>query len=216
MNDTKNQTKQRKQITYKNPLEAIKNIGDTAKSIGADAAKQLNRDVLRGISNAALDQIFGPSPKVSGEVRVGESVEVNHVETWEDKEHKRQAQMLHFERRLFEEERTYRESKSTELRLQLKVLIEEVQMLAQSTAEVGEEIKIAAMQAPIEPGIYHMVFFEQIVEFIQSFRKKLSDASVWLHATNKRAQKKNYWSMYKQHKGKFLLSSEHYIARSAG
>ena len=68
--------------------------------------------------------------------------------------------------------------------------MEEVVVLADTTQDLGAEVKVAAMQAPVEPGIYHVIFFEKLLEFVRSFRKKIEEASVWLYASNKRAQKK--------------------------
>jgi hypothetical protein len=108
------------------------------------------------------------------------------------------------------------ERRSNELRLQLKAIMQEVVILAGNTQDLGKEVQLAAMQAPIEPGVYHIIFFEKLLEFIKSFRKKIEEASVWLHISNKRAQKKNFWGRYKQHGAKYLLSGEHYASRSAG
>jgi len=65
-------------------------------------------------------------------------------------------------------------------------------------------------------GKYHLVFFEKILETIQSFRKKIESAGVWLASVNKRTQKKGFWNQYKQQKSSFLLNPESYNARSAG
>ncbi|MFV1917766.1 MAG: DUF5660 family protein, partial [Patescibacteria group bacterium] len=124
---------------------------------------------------------------------------------------------LILERSLRIQEKEQIDQKTGELRIQLKAVQEEVLVLVQSTQEIGDETKIAAMQAPIEPGVYHVIFFEKLLEFVKSFRKKIEEASVWLHATNKRAAKKNAWGAnYKKHGAKYLLSSEHYVSRSAG
>src|SRR4030043_501414 len=64
--------------------------------------------------------------------------------------------------------------------------------------------------------IQKQISFEKLLEFVKSFRKKIEESSVWLHATNKRAEKQNYWSKFKKHGGKFLLSADHYLTRSAG
>src|SRR3989344_1908364 len=89
--------------------------------------------------------------------------------------------------------------------------------LEQKTESLAEETKIAALQGPVEPGIYHIIFFEKLLDFLKSFSKKIEEASVWLHAVNKRAAKKNVWGAhYKSHGAKYLLSSEHYLQRSAG
>jgi hypothetical protein len=123
---------------------------------------------------------------------------------------------LVLERKLREEEKVRSERKGNELKLQLQAIIEEVAALAQNTQELAEEVQIATMQAPIEPGVYHLIFFEKLLEFIKSFRKNIGQAKVWLQSSNKRAQKKNYWASYKKHGGKFLLAADHYVSRSAG
>ena len=121
-----------------------------------------------------------------------------------------------FERRLHQEESLMIQKKTNELRMQLKAITDEVILLAKTTSGLGTQVEIASMQAPIEPGIYHVVFFEKLLSFIISFRKNIQESTNWLFSVNKRAQKKNYWSSYKKHGAKFLLSGEHYVTRSAG
>ena len=94
--------------------------------------------------------------------------------------------------------------------------MQEVLALAQTTQNIGQEVEIASIQAPVNPGVYHVIFFEKLLEFIKSFRRKIEDAGVWLHASNEKALKKNYWGLYKKHGSKFLLSPDHYLQRSAG
>jgi hypothetical protein len=72
------------------------------------------------------------------------------------------------------------------------------------------------MEIPANPGVYHINFFEKLLSFMQSFRKKIDEASIWLGTQNKRAEKKNYWSMYKKKGASFLLAPDHYLQRSAG
>jgi hypothetical protein len=106
--------------------------------------------------------------------------------------------------------------RTNELKIELKKIFDEISSLAKATQNLSEEVQIATLQAPVEPGTYHLVFFEKLLEFIKSFRKKVEEAAIWLHATNKRAEKKNYWSMYKKKGSSFLLSPDHYLQRSAG
>lgn len=165
-----------------------------------------------------MDQMFDPKrgSKMSGEINAGESLSINEVFSGEREEKVKLQNQITFERRLREEEQIHVEKKTNELRIQLKVLMEEIVVLSKSTQELGTETQIASMQAPVEPGVYHLIFFQKLLEFIKSFRAKIEEAEVWLHAVNKRAQRKNYWNSYKKHGGKFLLSSEHYLQRSAG
>lgn len=103
-----------------------------------------------------------------------------------------------------------------ELRAQLQAITVEITKLAATTGNLATQTEIAMVEVPVNPGIYHVIFFEKVLEFLQSFRKKIDEASVWLDSTNKKAEKKNYWSMYKKKGSSFLLSPDHYLQRSAG
>jgi hypothetical protein len=96
--------------------------------------------------------------------------------------------------------------------------MQEVSKLAEVTQNVGKDVEIATMQAPANPGVYHLVFFEKLLDFIKTFRRKIENADVWLQSSNKRAEKKNFWGTFTSKRGgtKFLLSQEHYVARSTG
>ena len=192
------------------------NILESLKGIGAGAAQGLKNDILRPSDFA--EQIFGiPQKKnYSGEISKGESLDMSNVFSGKQEENNLLRTQLTLERNMRQDEQIRSQRKAEELRVELHALIQEVKALANSSSNLAEEVQIAAMQAPVEPGVYHLVFFEKLIEFIKDFRKKIEDASVWLHATNKRAQKKNYWTKYKKHGGKFLLSADHYLTRSAG
>ncbi|MFI5241330.1 MAG: DUF5660 family protein, partial [Microgenomates group bacterium] len=131
-------------------------------------------------------------------------------------ENKRLRAQISLERQLVQEERRRSNEKSDELRVQLHALVSEVNKLAQTTGNLADETKIAMMEAPVNPGIYHIIFFEKLLTFLRSFRQKIEESHIWLQETNKRAQKKNYWSMYKKKGSSFLLAPDHYLQRSAG
>ena len=209
MAQTKSQTKPKK-IKHTNVLESLKDVGSsTTRSIKKDLFQEASKDFIQ--------QLLGTRPrKVSGEISPGEAIEFKDVFSGKHKENVRLKKQVALERKLREEEKTRTEKKSNELKVQLHALIQEVQKLAASTENLAQETQIASMQAPVEPGVYHIIFFEKLLSFVQSFRKKIDDASVWLKASNGRAQKKNYWAKYKKHGSKFLLSPDHYLSRSAG
>lgn len=192
--------KQQKQIRHANVLENLKDIGAS------------------GASQEFLSQLFDKrhEKKHSGDIGPGETLEFDEVLSGRHEETLKLKKQLTHERRLAEEEIRRVEKKSNELKVQLHALMQEVTTLADTTQDLAEETQIAAMQAPVEPGVYHLIFFEKLLEFIKSFRKKIEEAKVWLQASNKRAQKKNFWARYKKHGGKFLLSPDHYLTRSAG
>ena len=207
MNDPKG--KSTKKQYHKNVVESLKNLGSS--SMGSMA-----KDVLR--PNEVMSQLFGTpdKKKYSGDINPGESIEFSDVFTGKREKAEKLQKQINLERNLRNEEKVLIEKKSNQLKLQIQALMQEVGKLSQSTGNLSQEVKIASLQAPIEPGIYHLVFFEKLLEFVKSFKKKVEDASVWLHASNARAAKKNYWSSYKKHGSKFLLSADHYLTRSAG
>lgn len=198
--DKVQKSKIQNQIRKTNILESLKDIGG-------------------GVSRDLLDQILARPRlvnKASGEIRAGESLELNDLYTGKYQENLRLQKQIAFERRLMQEEKVISAEKSNELKVRLQALMQEVLALAKTTRNLGEKIEIAAMQAPAQPGIYHIVFFEKLLEFIRNFRKNIEDAATWLSAVNTRAEKRNYWTMYKKKGASFLLSPEHYSQRSAG
>lgn len=205
------QQKQRKQFVKTNVLEALKEVGNSTARQGTD--------LLKGMPKDFMQQLMGmqrPQRKFEGEINPGESLAVGDVLSGKREKEEKLQKQLGFERTLRQEESALVESKSRDLRLQLQAVMAEVQKMAASTAQIAPQIEIATMQAPVNPGIYHIIFFEKLLEFIKSFRKKIDNASVWLQGANKRAQKKNYWSQYKKLGSSFLLNADHYNQRSAG
>lgn len=208
---TTNDKKQKAVKAAPNPLETLKDLSKAT-------AAQMRQEVSQ-MPSEIIDQLFGPRSKknYSGEIIPGEAVEFKDVLSGRQKLVEYQRKQIALERKLLEEERVQTEKRTNELRIQLKVLQEELIVLADKTEGLAEETQVAAMQVTAEPGVYHVVFFEKLFEFISSFRKKIEQASVWLHMTNKRASKKNAWgAAYKKHGAKYLLSGEHYVSRSAG
>jgi hypothetical protein len=207
-NDNNKKTKSRKHTSI---LESLKDLGDnTTNSVKKDLFEGASKDVLRQILGEVKPQ------KTTGEIKAGESIEFNELLAGTHKEKQEERRKASLQNRLQKEETRYVKTQKEELKMQLFALQQEVAKLAQTTQELGEETKVAAMQAPVEPGVYHLIYFEKLLEFVQSFRKKIQNASTWLSATNQRAQKKNFWATYKKHGSKFLLSPDHYLTRSAG
>lgn len=209
--DKNQKNKNQKQATQANPLESLKDIAQTT-------AKQMKQEVSR-MPQDFMSHLFGAAPQetFSGEIIPGASVEFKNVYSGEQVIINKDKKQLAFSRRLLKEEELKVEKKTNELKIQLNVIQRELISLAEKTEGLAKETEIAVMQSPIEPGVYHVIFFEKLLEFIQSFKKKIEEARVWLQSVNKRAAKKNAWGAnYKKHGAKYLLSSEHYVSRSAG
>jgi hypothetical protein len=194
------------------------NVLETWKDIGGGFGNQTG-DLLKNTSEDFFKELLGfskPKVKKSGEIAPGESIEMNEVLSGKEKENKALRAQISLERQLSADEKKVSAENMNELRVELQAIMSEVQKVAASTEKFAEVTQVAMMTAPVEPGIYHIVFFQKILEFLQSFRKQIDSCATWLQSTNKRAEKKNYWSMYKKKGSSFLLSPDHYLQRSAG
>lgn len=193
-----------------NVLEALRDIGSSGTSAVKNEARQISKDFVRGL--------FGvPELRTSGDLEPGQSIEIDSLLEEEREENKQLRLQLAHEQRTRQEEEVLVERKTQELKVELHALLEEVKNLAQTTQGVSEEAEIASMQAPVNPGVYHVVFFEKLRNFIASFRKKIENAAIWLHSYNQRAAKKRtFWGQVARSGSKRLLSPEDYLQRSAG
>ena len=196
-----------------NVLESLKDVGDSAQ-------KSIKEDLLKGTSEEFFKQLFGQKTEknFSGDIIPGETLELNEVYTGQREENEKLRKQISLERNLSSEQKNQSDKELNELRIQLHALMQEIGELAKVTQNIGQDIEVASMQAPVNPGVYHLVFFEKLLEFIKTFRRKIENADVWLQSSNKRAQKKDFWGTFASKKGgaKFLLSQEHYVTRSAG
>lgn len=192
-------------------------ILESFRELGEDASKTIKKDLLSPMPEEIRNQIFGlPKRSFSGEIMPGENLEMKEVVTGkravQEKETKQVLVINHLEK----EEKVLVEKKIGELKLQLSAIHEEIMRAVKATNDLEQEVQIAALQGPGDPSQYELFFLEHILGFIRSFREKTENARIWLSQQNKRASKKNVWGQnYKAMKGKYLLSKEHYVSRSA-
>jgi hypothetical protein len=206
-----NNKKAKPSVVRRNVVESLKDIGNDFGNQGADLLKSTSEDFFRELIGMNL-----PKVKRSGEMVPGESLQMSEVLSGKEEENKKLRAQISLERNLSSDEKRLSQEKMHELRIQLQSITVEIGKLAVSTGNLATQTEIAMVEVPVNPGVYHVIFFEKVLKFLQSFRQKIDQASVWLEGTNKRAEKKNYWSMYKKKGSSFLLSPDHYLSRSAG
>ena len=155
---------------------------------------------------------------ISGEIKPGGSIDLtslakNSVELekqyWE--------RFYHQAERIRYEEKAVYNSKEQHLTGQIRALQEELERISKATENLEQEVEIAAFQAPVEPGIYHLSFFEKLRQFIKVFRTRIEDSAAWLAAFNARSKKRNvYWAQVRKSGTMFMLSGERSMATQAG
>jgi hypothetical protein len=104
-----------------------------------------------------------------------------------------------------------------EEQLQIKTTQEKLQEeVKKSPHPVDKEIEIAIEQKPVDPGVYHLNFFERLQQLIIA-RKKVDESATWLEVFNTRVKKRgHYWAGVGKAGTKFMLSPDRVVATSVG
>jgi len=200
----KGQSKRKKPVLTDNFLEKL-------RELGSDVGDSVVEDVIEGIPSAAVDQITGR--KRSGTLKPNEAL--NLQETQEQEQFRRQLGREFF--RVRQEERLVFKQEEQKTRLQIKAIQEELKKLAESTKDLVKEVEVATKLEPVEPGVYHLNFFERLKQTIITFRKKIEDSASWLALFNQRTKRRSfYWTQVRKSGTKFMLSAERYISTQAG
>jgi hypothetical protein len=198
------------QVSYDNFLEALRDLG---KGVTSEAKNQVKQAITQDIPES-----LGLSS--SGTLKPNESLSISEMEQQAEERGQHKAEFA-FEHRLHqmrEEEHARLVRQEAQTKEQITAIQQEIALLAKSTGELAKEVEVAAIQAPVNPGIYHKNFFAQLRSLIRTLRQKVQDSSQWLAVTNSRAAAKqgHYWSNVSKSGSKYMLSSERYMVTSTG
>jgi len=200
----KGQSKKKKPVLTDNFLEKL-------RELGSGVGDSVIEDVIEGIPSTAIDQLTGR--KRSGTLKPNETLSLEEAQ--EQEQSRRRLSREFF--RVRQEERLVFKQEEQKTRLQIKAIQEELKKLVESTKDLVKEVEVASKLEPVEPGVYHLNFFEKLKQAIIIFRKKIEDSASWLALFNQRAKKRGYyWTQFKKSGTKFLLSQERYMATQAG
>ena len=156
----------------------------------------------------------------SGDLRPGEAIPVSDaisVEESRRREEQARAQEMLMAQRREEEQRARFRAKQEQVIKQIEAIREAILKIAKKTQNVGMEFEKAAFEAPVNPGTYHVSFFEKLKSALEVIKKRLDDSASWLHVYNKR--KKNipfFWQQVQKSGTKYMLSSERYMQMAPG
>jgi hypothetical protein len=104
----------------------------------------------------------------------------------------------------------------TGLNQKIESVRQELAALVKSVTQLNKEIEKTVTEIPVQPGIYHLNFFERIRSILRLVRENIDDSRSWLSMSTSRKSKRKYWGMYKKHGTTFGLSQERTLATQAG
>jgi hypothetical protein len=200
-------TQQQQPKKRPNPYVVGDNVLETVRGLGGNVTKSA-QDAATQIASDALQEIISGRPK---QKQPSERIHRDETVPMEPRE---QIQPQISNKDLI---KPLIQKDLAETKQKLDAIRQELQALSKSVRGLQQEIQTAVMEMPVEPGVYHILFFEQLKLVLQGIRERVDDSRVWLSAWNGNVKKKRgYWGMYKKHGTTFGLSSERTLATQAG
>jgi hypothetical protein len=189
------------QRSHANFIEALKSIGNqTVNSVKNDVVGGVGRGFIEDLTNSRANQTRS-----------------NQTETGLTPE-----QQIHLEVQRIARQRELNEtkvfdSKAEETKTRIKVIQEELKMLAKELAGLDIALEKAIEEEIVNPGTYHVTFFEKLRRILIDLRRRVADSANWLEVSSQRqAAQKGYWGNVKKSGTKYLLSQERTLATQAG
>lgn len=188
-----------------------------------EALRSLGKGAVSEVKNQAKSALVTDIPEslgfnTSGQLKPNESLSLQDIQAAEERG--RQDAESQFSARLQQvrqAERSRLMQEEASAKQQITAIREEIMKLAKSMGDFAQEVQVATMQAPVNPGIYHKNFYSHLKSVISTLRTKVESSKNWLAAANSRSKKQGfYWSQVGKSGTKYMLSSERYMVTSTG
>lgn len=185
------------------------------KDIGDSTMKSFWEDLLTGVAKGAREQISGSQtqPKTSGELTEGEEVVIKKTQALEVLQKTQHREYF----RKIEKQETMRVENKQEIEAQVQRLRLEIKQLINASRELQVSFKeVAKDDVLVNPGKYHLNFFEWVLAVVKNARLRIEESTNWLRLFASKKKQKQYWNQSKKHGTSFSLSNERVVATQAG
>lgn len=216
-------TKKAKQLLNENPFEAL-------GEIGRGVLGSLGSDLGLGLIKGTKDQVIGLSETENqhgGDLAEGQEVDLTakkkQARLAESKREEKEkylrdaepgidyrSEILHGEKRIARQQENELTQKIDEIIVELKRLASSSKVLEVKFQEITVEQRI------VNPGKYHVSFYEWFLAVIRSARIQVEDAGSWQAMFKSKKAQRQYWNMFKKHGTTFGLSNERVVATQTG
>jgi hypothetical protein len=203
------------EIELDKPLKAAKDISaNIAKGAGqvASSAWSETWDSIMGVNKYALKpEAKKHSPKLSGDLTPGQAVDLKAAAKKEQKVAIETP--MNYHREIAEVGKTGMYKESAEIRQQVQGIMYELQRLAASSKAIQKEVTMATGTGVVNPGKYHVTFFEWMLTVVRDARKRVENAGAWLASV--KSKKKRAIGGMKKNMSQFM-SGERSVSNSVG
>lgn len=202
--------KPKKQQNYQSDsfFEAFRELGSQTARAGRKAAASIAGDMVRQVTP-------GLNQPMSGELRPNQPFsledEIRRREQAAVREERSRLQQIH------RKEELIFSRKQEEIKREIEAIQEELKKLIGEATGLAQEMEIALEQNVVEPGVYHLNFFDKLRQLLILLRKKVADSHTWMHTVNSRSEHRSFfWGQVGKSGTKFMLSQERYMSTQAG
>ncbi len=172
--------KPQKKILVENQFESLKDVGtgvvESVKKESLDAVKDMWAQIL-GVEKYAAKQ--------GGDLKPGQEVNINNSIKTKEKKSQAEAPISYF-REIAEAGKTSMHRESQEIHQQVQSIMYELQRLAGTSKAIEKQITSAVGTGVVNPGKYHVAFFEWMLTVVRDARKRVENAGSWLHTVKKK------------------------------
>lgn len=205
----------------KEPKQYINdNVFEALAGVGGDVLKSIKRDVGHDSVYDAWDQFLGKNPAREstpnqGEMMAGEEIDIESL-----KKRERQVRVEpgnNYHREIVEAGKRKTSETSREIQVKIQEILIEIKQLANSSSELKEKVEVIAIEQLTQaPGVYHLNFVEQILEWIRDARMNVEDSLAWFNALRSKKAARQYGVMAKKRGTSFTLSNERVVSTQTG
>lgn len=190
-------------------------ILEALRGVSGGVTKAVTHDVAGKVATDALASIFGSPIKTQGELQPNQPIHIPDHQTKPDARPEHASPFMGAEARPAAMRPVMKEDQQ-KLAQQINAIRSELKAISASIQMLNKDINNAVMEVPVDPGVYHVNFFERLRSVLQVLREQIDDSRSWLTLHSSRKKKMGYWGMYKKHGTTFGLSNERSLATSAG
>lgn len=204
----------KRQIQFdKNPIEAIRDASfDVAKGVGSTIKHDLGEQMI----SDAWDQLLGVESKPKAHQASGDLQEGQEI-IFIQKERVESQPAINYASEIIHAEKRTENRENRELETKIEEIMIEIKKLSNSSQELQVTFQDITVEAlPVNPGKYHLNFFEWMLVTIQNARMRIEDSAAWIGVVSGKKNKKDYWSLSKKHGTSYMLSGERTPATQTG
>lgn len=202
--------KPQRKVIVDNPFEALKDVGstvgETVKEASTDAVKDMWAQIL------GVDRYASKPQAKGGDLQAGQELNLKNMAKAKEHTPLAEAPMSYF-KEIREAGKSGLAQESHEIRQQVNAIMVELQRLAGASKAIEKQVASAVGTGVVNPGKYHVTFFEWMFTIVRDARKRVENAGAWLHTVKK---KKNIFVSGMKKNMSQLMSGERSVQNQTG